>query len=82
MSNVQIRGGSLMNCAFSLLKHSIPSVSKTSLNNFLLSQKRNKSTNLDKDLAQNFFFSQHRWVYLIIIVLKKTFKEVTFRIKY
>ncbi|KAG4096866.1 hypothetical protein H8356DRAFT_942129 [Neocallimastix lanati (nom. inval.)] len=60
MSNVQIRGGSLMNCAFSLLKHSIPSVSKTSLNNFLLSQKRNKSTNLDKDLAQNFFFSQHR----------------------
>ncbi|ORX86684.1 hypothetical protein BCR32DRAFT_240827 [Anaeromyces robustus] len=61
MSTVQlIRGSSLKNSAFSLLQNSIPSFSKVSLNNVIISQKRNKSTKLDKDLAQNIFFSQHR----------------------
>eukprot|EP00833_Pecoramyces_ruminatium_P006941 jgi/Orpsp1_1/1180973/evm.model.c7180000075302.1 len=58
MSNIQIRGSSIMNSVYSLLQNSSP-VSKIALNNIILSQRRNKSTNLDKDLAQNFFFSQH-----------------------
>jgi len=61
MSTIQlINGGSIKNSAVSLLNSTLPSVSKLNLNNIIISQKRNKSTNLDKDLAQNLFFSQHR----------------------
>jgi len=61
MSTLQLIGGNTVkNTVASLLQSNIPSVSKLSINNILVSQKRNKSTNLDKDLAQNIFFSQHR----------------------
>jgi len=61
MSTVQlIRGSSLKNSVVTLLQSTLPSVAKLNLNNVIVTQRRNKSTNLDKDLAQNFFFSQHR----------------------
>jgi hypothetical protein len=60
MRKIQIMGSSLMNTTFTLLQNFVPSVSRISLNKVILSQKRNKSTNLDKELAQNLFFSQHR----------------------
>jgi len=67
MSTVQlIRGSnSLKNSVVSsLLQLAHPSITKLTLNNVIVSQRRNKSTNLDKDLAQNIFFSQHRPVLL------------------
>ncbi|OUM69334.1 hypothetical protein PIROE2DRAFT_2843 [Piromyces sp. E2] len=61
MSTIQlINGNTLKSTVVSLLQSTLPSVSKLNLNSINVSQRRNKSTNLDKDLAQNIFFSQHR----------------------
>ena len=61
MSTLQlINGNTLKNTIVSLLQSTLPSISKLNLNGVNVSQRRNKSTNLDKDMAQNIFFSQHR----------------------
>ncbi|ORX44475.1 hypothetical protein BCR36DRAFT_586098 [Piromyces finnis] len=59
--NTQLLSGNIVKNTFvSLLQSSLPSISKLSLSNVNITQRRNKSSNLDKDMAQNIFFSQHR----------------------
>jgi len=77
MSTLQlVNGNVLKNTVVSLLQSTLPSVSKLNLNNVNVSQRRNKSTNLDKDLAQNIFFSQQvSFYYLSIIIIKDAMKN-------